>query len=188
VEAEGVFMFEIVGANVIIREFTSFYYEKDEYFQWLRSYENIRNIYRLEYLKSLPREKVVEYAKSVIESSNDAMFAIVIKKSEKFIGTIKLGHINWRTGLADLGIMIGDAESKGHGYAKEAMKLICEYGFKHLGLRKITGGTFEDNIAMIRCFASLGFLEEGRKRKELLVDGMYIDHLLFGLFPEELRN
>lgn len=178
-------MLEFVGEQVMLREFSSDDYERPEYYQWLRDYENIRNIYRLEYLKSLPRDKVIEYARSIIESPNDAMFSIYASHPEKFIGTIKLGHINWRTGIADLGVMIGDAASKGRGYAKKAVKLACEYGFFRLGLRKLTGGTYEDNIPMIKCFQSVGFVEEGRKRKELLVDGRYLDHVLFGLFMDE---
>jgi RimJ/RimL family protein N-acetyltransferase len=113
------------------------------------------------------------------------MFAIYEKTQNEFIGTVKIGHIDWRSGVGDLGIMIGSKNAQGKGFAKESVKLACEYAFCWIGLRKLTGGTFADNIPMIKCFEKTGFVLEGVKRKELFVDGEYMDHHLFGFFRDE---
>jgi len=52
-------------------------------------------------------------------------------------------------------------------------------------LRKLTGGTPEINTAMCRCFEKVGFMQEGIKRKELLINGKFVDHVLYGLLKEE---
>jgi RimJ/RimL family protein N-acetyltransferase len=41
------------------------------------------------------------------------------------------------------------------------------------------------NEASIRLHRALGFLEEGRRRRNLFFDGQYHDDILFGLTREE---
>ena len=178
-------MLEIKGKSVVLREFTETELYNPEYFKWLRNYNNIKYIYRLEYLKSLSFDSVKNHINLILNSSDNSLLAIYENENSNFIGTLKIGHINWRTGIADIGIMIGDENFKGKGLSKESITIACDYAFKWLGLRKITAGTFENNFPMIKCFEKVGFIIEGRKRKELLVDGSYIDHILFGLFKEE---
>jgi RimJ/RimL family protein N-acetyltransferase len=181
-------MFKFDGKQVSIREFTEKEMGTDSYYEWLRDYSVVRNIYRMEYLKPLSRDMIHDYLKKVLSSPDDSMFAIYTLAEDKFIGTLKIGHIDWRSGVCDLGIMIGDPESRGKGYSKEAVILGCDYAFRVLSLRKITGGAYSDNVPMLKTFLNSGFVEEGRKRKELLVEGQYLDHILFGLFKEEFYS
>ena len=178
-------MFKLEGSKVYLSEFTEKEKNNKSYYEWLRDYSIVRNIYRLEYLKPISRETICDYVDKIIKSPNDSLFAIYSKDNDKFIGTIKIGHIDWRTGVCDVGIILGNAEYRGKGYAKEAMIIACDYAFRVLSLRKITGGTYSDNIAMIKTFLGLGFMEEGKRRKELLVEGVFMDHVLFGIFKEE---
>ncbi len=181
-------MFKFDGKQVSIREFTDKEIGNEAYYEWLRDYSVVRNIYRMEYLKPISKKLIHDYLSNVLSSPNDSMFAIYTLPDDKFIGTLKIGHIDWRSGICDLGIMIGDPESRGKGYSNEAVILGCDYVFRILSLRKIAGGTYADNIPMIKAFLNAGFIEEGRKRMELLVEGKYLDHLLFGLFKEEFYS
>lgn len=181
-------MFKFDGKHVSIREFTDKEIADNSYYEWLRDYSVVRNIYRMEYLKPISRDMIHDYLSKVLSSPNDSMFAIYTLIEEKFIGTLKIGHIDWRSGVCDLGIMIGDPESRGKGYSKEAVILGCDYAFRILSLRKVTGGAYADNAPMIKAFLNSGFIEEGRKRMELLVEGKYLDHVLFGLFKEEFYS
>jgi RimJ/RimL family protein N-acetyltransferase len=181
-------MLKFDGKHVSIREFTEKELSDESYYEWLRSYSVVRNIYRMEYLKPISKDAIQIYVNALLSSPNDSMFAIYLLSSDKFIGTLKIGHIDWRSGVCDLGIMIGDAESRGKGYSKDAVILGCDYAFKILSLRKVTAGAFADNIPMIKTFTNVGFVEEGRKRRELLVGGEYLDHVLLGLFKEEFYS
>ncbi len=181
-------MFRFDGTQISIREFTDKESNDESYYEWLRDYSVVRNIGRMEYLKPISRDTIRNYLHTILSSPNDSMFAIYKLFEEKFIGTLKIGHIDWRTGVCDLGIMIGDPGSRGRGYSYEAVNLGCDYAFRILSLRKITGGTYSDNTPMIKAFLNAGFIEEGRKRMELLVGGEYMDHVLFGLFRNEFYS
>ncbi|MCX6235976.1 MAG: GNAT family protein [Bacteroidia bacterium] len=175
------------GKKIQLKEFDDSNLYDPKYHEWLRDLDVISMIYRMEYLMPIQFSKIEEYVKTMYQSNQDCFFAIYEKETDSFIGTAKLGHINWRSGVCDLGIIIGDSGSRGKGYSKEAAILACNYAFYILSLRKVTGGTYSNNFAMIKCFLHVGFIQEGQKRRELLVKGEFLDHLLFGLFRDEFK-
>lgn len=179
-------MLELIGDRVILREFTDKNLFDEKYYSWLRNLDVVTHLYRLEYLKPIPFNRIIDYVKGLLESENDCFFAIYHKSTETFIGTQRLGHINWRVGLADVGIMIGDQSYWGKGLGSDVLKLIVEYAFNSLSLRKLGGGTARNNVAMCRCFEKNGFVQEAVKRKELLINGEYVDHIHYGLLKEEV--
>ncbi|MBK7627798.1 MAG: GNAT family N-acetyltransferase [Bacteroidales bacterium] len=180
-------MLQIDGEKIVLREFTKTELYDEKYFLWLRDLEIITQIYHLDYFLPLDFSEVVEYVQSLWDSKSDCFFAIYYKENNKFIGTQRIGHINWRTGIADMGIMIGDEEYRGKGLSKDIMRTSMKYAFKNLSLRKLTGGTSRTNIAMQKCFEGLGFVKEGVIRSQLLIDGEYIDHILYGILKSEYK-
>ena len=175
----------IKGEKIELREFTLNNLKDEKYFNWLRDVDVIKTIGRIEYLTNLSFENVEKYISSLIESDNNCLFALYTVE-EKFIGTVKIGHINWRTGVADIGIMIGEKSYWGKGLAKEAIYLVSVFSFNHLSLRKLTSGCNSTNKPMIKVFENIGFKKEACLRKNLLISGGYDDHILFGLFKENL--
>lgn len=181
-------MLTIVGERVILREFTKVNLYDKEYYNWLRDIEVINELYKIDYLLSIDFEIIESYILGLLKSKNDCFFAIYKKESNTFIGTVKLGHIDWRASHCDIGIMIGDKDSRGTGLSKEIIKLAVNYAFDKLSIRKITAGTSQKNIPMQKCFEGLGFSKDGQLRKHLLIDGEFCDHLLYSLFKQELKN
>jgi len=121
------------------------------------------------------------------ESTSDIFFAIYITEENKFIGTLKIGSINELTKTADIGIIIGDKSEWGKGYATDAISLAVSYCFNDLKLRKVTSGLMELNPAMNRVFLKLGFVEEGRFRKQDFLENKYWDHVYLGCFKNEFK-
>ena len=78
--------------------------------------------------------------------------------------------------------MIGEKSYWGKGIATLSIKLAKEYSKKKLHLRKLTSGTPIKNIGMIKAFKKNGFKMEGIRKKQLLIDNKYCDHILFGKF------
>lgn len=181
-------MLELTGEKVVLREFSKENLYDKRYQQWLRDLDVVTSIYRMEYLMPLDFSTIEKYVVDMLASDKDAFFAIYHRSSQMFIGTFRIGHINWRSGVGDVGIMIGDKEFWGQGLGKETLKLGIQYAFKTLSLRKLTGGTPRSNKSMCSCFEKAGFLQEGIKRKELLIAGNYDDHMLYGLLKEELND
>ena len=178
-------MLELQGDKVILREFTKDNLNDPQYFSWLRDPEVVTTLYRVEYLLTLQFSEVENYVNNLLNSKNDCFFAIYYKKNNKFIGTQRIGHIDWRTGRADLGILIGNKKYWRKGIAKDSIRTASVYAFKKLSLRKLTAGTPKNNIAMCKCFEALDFKQEGILREQLLIDGEYVDHVLYGILRRE---
>lgn len=176
---------ELPGRKVLLREFGDDHLHDDAYFGWLRDLQVIETINRIEYMLPLRFETVEAYVRGLWSSPTDAFFAIILLEDNRFVGTQRLAHIDWRGGSAEVGIMIGDRSVWNQGLATDAVTIACRYAFDNLGLRRLTAGTPASNVAMQRCFERLGFKEEGRLRRHVSLGGKMVDRVLFGLFPDE---
>jgi [ribosomal protein S5]-alanine N-acetyltransferase len=181
-------MLELTGQQVILKEFTRDHLNDPVYFNWLRDLEVVIPIYRTEYLLPLQFEQVASYVEDLWGSGKDCLFAVHDRQTGAFVGTQRIGHIDWRAGVGDIGVLIGERQAWGRGFATEAVNLACSHAFTTLSLRRLTGGTPASNEAMCRCFRRLGFEEEGRLREQLLIRGKYEDHILFGLLKNNYQG
>jgi RimJ/RimL family protein N-acetyltransferase len=84
--------------------------------------------------------------------------------------------------------MIGRKDFWGKGFAFEAWSLILEYAFNRLGLRKISAGATESNLASAAVLRKLGFQVEGIFRRERLIEGKYEDGIHMGIFRDEFHK
>jgi RimJ/RimL family protein N-acetyltransferase len=173
------------GDKVYLQQFSMENLYDPRYYKWLRDLDVVATIYRMEYMLPMEFSEVEKYVKTLLKSKDDGFFAIYLKENDEFIGTQRVGHIDWRVGTGDIGIVIGNKDYWGRGLAKDSTRTICRYALKSLSLRRLTGGTPATNVAMHKCFESLGFKLEGQLRKQLLLNGEYVDHNLYGLFPED---
>jgi RimJ/RimL family protein N-acetyltransferase len=116
-----------------------------------------------------------------------AYFAIVDKKNDKHIGNTQIYKIDWRNNRCEFGILIGDKSYWGMGICREVLMLLTDYAFTKLNLRKICIGVIKDHAAAVKCYASVGFKQEGEQR-EMWFDsatGKYSSNLWFGLLKDE---
>jgi len=135
-----------------------------------------------------PRVSPIERAQSFYErrtkyEENIAPFAI--EGDGKYIGYCSLMDLGDRFGNLELGIMIGDRAYWGRGYGREVVRLLLEYGFHYYGARRIALTTHAKNERAICCYLAGGFVEEGRPRKAVWVDGEYTDLVEMGILGEE---
>lgn len=119
------------------------------------------------------------------------VFAIVVKSTNKMIGTIEL-HTYTMAHKAELGYTINPF-FWGRGFAVEASKKIIAWGFDTLGLKRIECTTFTNNMQSRRVCEKLGLTYEGLKRKGyLLYDESIGDLFCYSIiddeFYERIRN
>ncbi len=176
----------IQGKKIRLEVFTDKHLQDPKYYFWLQDTEVVEMIGRPEYLTSFPFCLIEDYVMNVKSSNNAYFFALYLKKNNMFIGTVKLGSIDWKSKTVDVGILIGDKSCWGKGAAKDAVFTASTYAFDKLGMRKVTGGCLSTNIAMYRCFESLGFKREAVLRKKVPFRGESVDHYLYGVFKDEL--
>jgi RimJ/RimL family protein N-acetyltransferase len=114
---------------------------------------------------------------------NAAWFAI--EADGKYIGNCCLLGLRSRHGNLELGIVIGDRDYWGRGYGREATQLLLKFGFHYLGARRIVLTTHAKNKRALRCYTACGFVEEGRPRKAIWVEGEYIDLVNMSILRDE---
>jgi RimJ/RimL family protein N-acetyltransferase len=137
-----------------------------------------------DYPRPMPLEVAeARYNNSVKADDNNAHFAI--EADGKYIGGITLMKLNDRNGNAELGVTIGDRAYWGCGFGRDAVRLMLRYGFHFLGKRRIVLTTHAKNERAIRCYRACGFVEEGRPRKVLWIDGEYVDLVNMSILREE---
>lgn len=154
----------------------------NEYLDWMNNPE----VYRyLETGGDYKIEDLRKYLESVEANDSILFWAIHIKESGKHIGNIKIDPINKRHGLGEYGIMMGDSEEWGKGYAKEASKIVINHCFRDLGLRKITLGVVEDNRTAVKLYKKLGFSTEGIYKDHGYYDGKLCNLIRMAIFNTE---
>ena len=155
----------------------------DRYLQWVNDPEVVLG--RIESYFPVTRERQLEYVKSQLTRNDVVMFAIIEKHTNAFIGTEKIGPINWIHRFAKLSYMIGDKTCWNKGYAGEAVLLVLDYVFRHLNMHKMYAGVSEPNQASIKVLERNGYKMEALFKDKLFVNGKYVDHIIMSLSQEE---
>ncbi|MDO8442846.1 MAG: GNAT family protein [bacterium] len=170
---------KLVGKNIYLRPVQVSDATK-EYVSWLNDPEINQ------YLESrFARHTLKGLKKHIKKVSRDKKFvflAIVRKDSDKHIGNIKLSILDKNHKLAEIGIMIGDKGSWGHGFAGEVIDLLTDFAFKKLKLHKIIAGAYEGNIGSIKTFVKRGYIIEGAQKKHYFCNGRWMDKILMAKF------
>jgi ribosomal-protein-alanine N-acetyltransferase len=96
-----------------------------------------------------------KYVKKKKNSIKEFLFGIYFKNSH--IGNIKLGPIDLRKKIAQIGYIIGVKKFQNRGFASEAINKILSYSFKKKKLKKILANSEKDNFASIKVLKKNGF-------------------------------
>lgn len=106
----------------------------------------------------------------------------------RHVGNIKLAPINFRHGLGEIGILIGERSAWGRGIASEAISALASIARQQLGVRKLTAGCYASNVASEKAFLRVGFEVEGRRRAHVLLDGRPEDVVLMAKWLDQPEN
>src|SRR3990170_1250773 len=142
------------GENIYLQPMDLAFYEP-QYLDWINYDEVVDNMMSL--FMPTNEEALKSYIRDNTNKKNVGFFAIRWKKDNKFIGTVKLGEIDWVHRTAALGILIGDKDYRGRGIGTETVRMMLAYGFRRLNLHWIGAGMVSENIASIKSFKKAGF-------------------------------
>ena len=115
----------------------------------------------------------------------ETRYDAVIEADGVPVGTIGLLSIDRKNSKAEYYIAMGEVDYKGKGVAKEASRLILEYGFEKLDLNRIYLFTEVENVAAQKLFERVGFVREGVIRQDILSHGKYADRIAYGFLRED---
>ena len=121
------------------------------------------------------------------EANSEPVFIIEVIDNDvaRAIGAIGIDEIKYQSQSASFWIALGETEYWGVGYGTEATRLVINYGFQQLNLHRLQAEVFAFNERSSRMCRSIGFKEEGRKRKAVFKNGEYHDLVMFGLLKDE---
>jgi RimJ/RimL family protein N-acetyltransferase len=126
-----------------------------------------------------------QWYQSVVSDQQNPTFAIIVREGQQLIGSCGLKAVNHRHGTAEVGIAIGEKRAWGQGYGREALRLLCDYGFTFLGLHCIRLWHVGFNERGHRAYLKAGFRESGRARDAVLFNGKRYDNVLMDITREE---
>jgi RimJ/RimL family protein N-acetyltransferase len=152
----------------------------DTYLSWLND-EEVNKF--LDSIGNYTIDDLKDYIQDIC-LNNIYFWGIHIKDSNKHIGNIKIDSISERNNTGTYGILLGEKNEWGKGYAKEASNLIIDFCFQELNIRKIRLGVIENNIDAVNLYYKLGFILEGKLLNHGKYDGEYCNSLEMALFNE----
>lgn len=127
------------------------------------------------------------YENKVVNDNQTIMFAIRSNDEQKLIGCCGLCYINWVNRNSDLSLYIGKEKAyiDDEGLAEESCRLLLNYGFNELGLKKIWTEIYEFDKKKYNLYHKLGFHEDGILRSQYYYDGSWWNSYILSLLDEE---
>jgi len=111
-------------------------------------------------------------------------FGIIPRETGRIIGfeTVNLTP----SGVATLGVMIGDRDWWGRRVVVESRGAVLDFLFTKTACARAAGAVHARNLPSIANYLALGFQHEGTLRRQLLKsDGSRADSLVFGILRDE---
>ncbi len=138
---------------------------------------------RLDYFMGMTRrEEEIFFERMATQRESDLHWAILDPK-DRHIGFIAFHQMDWRQRCAVGGMVLGERDAWGKGYATDAVRVRTRFGFEQLGLHRIEGHTF--NPGMRRVYEKTGYRHEGTARQKRWRDGRWHDVDLYAVLDED---
>lgn len=131
-------------------------------------------------------DKTLEWYKKN-ESNNKRCDVVFEDEKGQLLAMGGLTGIDLATRKAELYIFVNPDKQR-QGVGTTATKLLCQYAFNVLNLRKVYLYTNSSNSGAIKTYEKIGFKLEGTLRHETLVANHYEDRLYYGLLADELSD
>ncbi len=133
------------------------------------------------------RRRIRHYMRDLREDMGYALF-IFAAPTETLVGGLTLCNV--RRGVTQactLGYWIGAPYAR-QGYMTAAVNAAIPFVFDSLELHRLEAACLLTNIASIRLLETTGFAREGLARRYLRINGVWQDHLLYGLLDTDVRR
>ena len=100
---------------------------------------------------------------------------------------INYNHVQSHDRATDIDVLIGAPGCRDRGYGTDAIIAFLGFLFDAVGLHRVWLGTYDYNARARRVYEKAGFVQEGVMREADLVDGRWVDSVIFGILEDEFR-
>jgi diamine N-acetyltransferase len=171
-------MMTLKGKHIYLRAL------EPEDLEFIHTIENDESLWQLSntitpYSKFLIKQYLEHSHKDIFEVKQ--LRLVISNHDDKALGMIDLFDFDFKNSRAGVGILVKETKDRQSGYGKEALQLLINYSFTHLGLHQLYCNISEENKASIKLFTSQGFNKIGLKEDWNYVDGTYKNEYIFQL-------
>lgn len=160
--------------------------EPDDYktsIEWRRDNEIWGMVGSTKYFVSEAYEK--KWVEDTIFNSRNIKLAVCEVNSNKYIGNVYATDIDQTNRSCTTGVLIGNREYWGRGYASEAYRLLLDYLFNERNVYRVQAYVLESNEASMKMHQKVGYKIEGTLRQSVYKNGRYQNQVLLSLLKEE---
>jgi len=115
-------------------------------------------------------------------SEVDLLLGIFLAEGMGHIGNIRLGPVDRFHRHGAIGLLVGDKNCWGKGYASEAIGAVAEYALGPLDLHKVFAGYYAANAGSGKAFIKAGFKIESRAIAHCRFEKTWQDVITVALF------
>ncbi|NNC50229.1 MAG: GNAT family N-acetyltransferase [Flaviramulus sp.] len=171
-------MITLKGKNIYLRAL------EPEDLDFIHSIENDETIWEISntqtpYSKFLIKQYLENAHKDIFEVKQ--LRLVISSYDDVALGMIDLFDFDFKNSRAGIGILVKEHDNRLKGFGAEALKLLINYSFTHLGLHQLYCNISEENKASMKLFTNQGFEEIGLKKDWYVVNGSYKNEYLFQL-------
>lgn len=173
---------KLVGEKIYLAPMSA--EDAEQYAKWINDSNLSDCLGNSSLISSLEKEK--DIIDSMIREGYN--FAIVRREDDQLLGNISFFEVNQIHRNAMCGLFIGEAENRGQGYGKEALRLLLRFGFQTLNLNNVMLKVYAFNEMAIACYRKLGFKVIGERRDAYFVRGKYHNEILMDILAGEFED
>jgi ribosomal-protein-alanine N-acetyltransferase len=132
------------------------------------------------------RRRLKRYAED-LRADQAYPFFLFRRADSALVGGLTLANV--RRGVAQagsLGYWVGEPFAR-QGLMTAAVHALIPFCFDSLRLHRLEAACIPTNVASVRLLEKTGFTREGFARQYLCINGVWQDHLLYGLLQGDVR-
>ncbi|MGZ0014568.1 GNAT family N-acetyltransferase [Yeosuana sp. AK3] len=171
-------MITLKGKNIYLRAL------EPEDLEFIHTIENDESLWELSntitpYSKFLIKQYLEHSHKDIYEVKQ--LRLVISNYMDEPLGMIDLFDFDFKNSRAGVGILVKESKNRQLGIGREALGLLINYSFTHLGLHQLYCNISENNDASIKLFTSQGFEKIGLKKDWNYMKGNFTNEYLFQL-------
>lgn len=160
----------LVGERVVLRPITNA--DTEHIVAWRNTPSVMENfIFREKFTPEMHRH----WLAAKVATGQVVQYIIEEKVTGQPVGSVYYRDMDCKNHSAEYGIFIGEPDARGKGLGTETARLFTDFGFKTLGLHRISLRLLAENLPARRSYEKAGFVLEGTFHDMVLLEGRYRD-------------
>ncbi len=112
----------------------------------------------------------------------------IIEVDDLPVGMINYNRVDTSGRSTDIDVLVGEAGFRECGYGTDAIRAFLAFLFDDVGLHRVWLSTYDYNARAQHVYEKLGFVREGIMRQSDLVNGRWVDSVIYGILEDEFRS